>query len=280
MTEDSDMPLPQEEYETGAGQRLLAARKQANLTLQQVAAETRIPERHLQVIENGDFAKLPARTYAVGFSRTYARLVGLDERDIADQVRAELAATRTDPVDRPPRFEPGDPARVPSSGLAWFGLFAVILLLAGGFAFYRSYFAPGMGPAPLTPDPQIAANEAAGANPAFARRQQPATPTGPVVFTALEDGVWARFYDGAGERLYEAQMNRGERFEVPAEAQEPQVWTGRPDAFAITVGGREVPKLAEEDQIMRDVPITAEALLARSRASNDVTAAPQEADGT
>jgi len=265
MTDDEyfDEPIGRDE---GVGQRLQAARQNAGLTLTDAAKATRIPERHLVAIENGEFNRLPAPTYAVGFSRSYARFLGINEHDIVDQVRAELAMTQTARPERPDRFEPGDPARVPSRKLAWFGLFAIALLLAGMFAFYRSYFAPGVGPAPLTQQRQIAVNEAAGGNPTLQRPgQATAAPSagGEVVLTALENGVWARFYDAAGTRLLEKQLAQGERFVVPRDRQGVQIWTGRPDAFAITIDGRPVPKLAEQQQIVRDVPITAEALLAR-----------------
>ena len=246
----------------GIGQRLREAREAKGLSLEQVAAETRIQERYLTVIEAGDFAALPSRTYAIGFTRTYARTLGLDEHEAVDQVRAELAAGDPDRVEKPAKFEPGDPARVPGRGLAWFAALAAVLLLAGIYAFYSSYFSPGLGPAPLQ-DPearQVAANEAqpqAAASPA----QQPG---GPVVFTSEMDGTWVKFYDASGERLYEAQMDEGDSYTIPADAEGPQVWTGRPYALAITVGGREVPKLSEEDTVIRDVPVTAEALLARS----------------
>jgi hypothetical protein len=61
------------------------------------------------------------------------------------------------------------------------------------------------------------------------------------------------------------EMARGERYVVPADANGPQLWTGRPDALAITIGGRAVPKLAAEEQVMRDVPVSAAALRARAR---------------
>ena len=67
----------------GIGEQLRAAREARGLTLEQLAAETRIPQRHLQTIEAGEFSALPARTYAIGFSRTYAKAVGLDDRDVA-----------------------------------------------------------------------------------------------------------------------------------------------------------------------------------------------------
>ena len=87
---------------------------------------------------------------------------------------------------------------------------------------------------------------------------------GQVIFTALEDGVWVRFYEDGGERLFEAQMASGDRFELPNDAVEPRINTGRPDAFAITIGGQEVPKLSDEPITMGDTPISAAALLARA----------------
>ena len=246
----------------GVGARLKRAREEAGLDLAQVAAETRIPQRHLLTIENGALTDLPARTYAVGFSRTYARLVGIDEREIVEQVRAELALGE-DRSMAPARFEPGDPARVPGRGLAWFALFAAVLLIGGIYAFYSSYFAPGLGPAPLQDPAEQAASRPSGAPTAASQPSAP-VPSGPVVFTSEMDGTWVKFYDADGERLYEAQMDEGDSFTIPADAEGPQVWTGRPYALAITVGGRSVPKLSEVDEVIKDVPISAAALLARA----------------
>ena len=93
-----------------------------------------------------------------------------------------------------------------------------------------------------------------------------------MVFTALEEGVWVKFYDANGVELLQKQMASGERFEIPSDAEGPQIWTGRPDAFAITIDGRSVPKLAEDDFVMRDVAISAEALLARADDAGDEAA--------
>src|SRR6187551_1952710 len=104
-----DQPLPY-----GVGEQLRAAREAKGMTLAQIAGETRIPQRHLQTIEAGDFALLPARTYAISFSKNYAKMVGLDQAEVAAMVRAELDAQDPAPRLRPVGFEPGDPARVPS----------------------------------------------------------------------------------------------------------------------------------------------------------------------
>ena len=76
--------------DTGVGSRLKAARESAGQSLPQMAAQTKIPVRMLELLEAGNFAALPARTYATGFTRTYARALGLDEQAMVASVRAEL----------------------------------------------------------------------------------------------------------------------------------------------------------------------------------------------
>ena len=270
--EDHDQTTETTSAPLGIGERLRAAREVKGLTLEQVAAQTRIPQRHLQTIETGDFSQLPGRTYAVGFVRTYAKTVGLDQDEAVATVRAELDAQSGIEDSRPATFEPGDPARVPSRLLGWFALFALLLFLAGGFFFFRAMFAPaGELPSLVEPEP----TEQTTRTQSTAGTQPQAAPTGgAVVFTALDGPVWVKFYDASGAQLMQAEMARGDTYTVPADANGPMLWTGRPEALAITVGGRSIPKLAEVQTTMRDVPVTAEALIARSRPAPAAAAAP------
>jgi cytoskeleton protein RodZ len=256
----------------GVGAQLKAAREARGMSLEQVAAETRIPQRHLQTIEAGDFAGLPARTYAIGFARTYARSVGLDDRGIADLVRTELDMQESGPRHRAQGFEPGDPARVPSRALGWLSALAVVLVLAGLFVVFRPYFSPA-GELPSLVEQQEAeqAAQAAEQQRSAAPAAGAAAASGPVVFTALDE-AWVRFYTPEGT-LNEMLMARGDTYTVPADAVQPMLRTGRPDALRITVGGRPVPKISEEQEVVGDVPITAQALLGRSRPAAAPTAA-------
>ncbi|MBW8785343.1 MAG: helix-turn-helix domain-containing protein [Novosphingobium sp.] len=140
----------------GVGTRLRCARERAGLSRAQLAARTKIPERHLQLIEDDDFAALPARAYAIGFARNYARAVGVDEQQVARDVRAELdGAPGEDP--RAPAFAPGDPGRVPSARFAWLAALAALLALIAGFTFWRSYYMPAVSLPPLdAPIPRAA----------------------------------------------------------------------------------------------------------------------------
>ena len=93
-----------------AGERLRQAREASGMTLEEIATTTRIPTRHLESIETGDFARLPAPTYTIGFAKNFAGAVGLDRAEIGDQLRAEMGGSRP-AMTTPEVFEPADQAR-------------------------------------------------------------------------------------------------------------------------------------------------------------------------
>lgn len=244
----------------GAGTRLRRAREAAGLSLADIAARTRIAERHLVLIESGSFTAMASRAYAIGFSRSYARTVGLDELEIAQSVRDEMA--RQEPASdryQPAPFEPGDPARVPGPRVAWIAALGALAVIVVGYVLWRSFYAPAM-PLPELGDPP-ATQAASSAVPAVGAPALSAG--GPVVFTALEPGVWVRFYDSAGNQLLQKQLALGESYTVPVDAVGPMIRTARPDALQVSVGGRVLPRLADRQMTVGDVPVSAAALLAR-----------------
>lgn len=258
----------------GPGEMLRAAREAQRLDLSHIAAQTRIPLRHLEAIEAEDFESLPGRAYAIGFARTYAKALGLDEVAVVEAVRAELAdgaMRRTVPS---PGMEPGDPARLPSRGLAWATAGAVVVLALGIFAYAGNRFGAGTEPGSLLA-PEPAESAAAPATPAAAPQAAAAVPNGPVVLTALEDGIWLRLYEEGGERLTERTLKLGESVEVPLAARDPRINTGRPDALSVTIGGQQVAKLADRPQTISGMAVSAAALAGRGAATPAPAANPE-----
>lgn len=249
------------------GERLRDARLALGLSLGDIALRTRIPARHLESMEVGDFASLPGRTYAIGFGRAYARAVDVPEEDVAQAIRERLGGTSAARSRDVAQFDLDEPSKVPSARIAWLAALAGAVILIAGFGIWRTYFFPGANVEELAQ----AADEESGAvpvaRPAVPRRTAAAGPVvepgAEVVFTATEDNIWIKFYDGEGNQLMQKQMALGEQYAVPADAVNPQVWTGRPDAFEITVGGRNVPPLGTSEVAVKDVPVTAAALMAR-----------------
>jgi len=248
-----------------AAERLRAAREAKGMTLEQVATKTRITQRHLAHIEAGNFSALPGKTYAIGFAKNFAQTVDENPDEIAEIVRAAFPATRESVmVDRSSDFTPGDPAKIPSTVLTWLSIAAILLLAGGAYAFYNSYYGAGASPGSLIEDAGAALADASdGSTDAEGEGGAAQVASGPVVFTAQDDEVWVRFYDGTGNVLLEKVMTKGETWTVPADAADPQIRTSRPDALGITIGGQAVPKLGDEPLVVSDIGISAEALLAR-----------------
>ncbi len=260
----------------GPGARLRRAREGMGLSVADVAAVTRIQQRHLAAIEVSDWASLPGRTYIVGFARSYARAVGLSEALITDEIRDELSKDAEDePMAATSTFRPGDPARVPSARFAWIAAIGV-LVVGGGVAAWHSLSEPATSLPSLLPEAPTTAPAPRAAPPPHSVAPLPAAaiPSGQVVFTALESGVWVKFADGAGKQLMQKQMALGESYALPADATAPRITTGRPQAFAITIGGRPVPKLGEVERTVKDVPVSAAALLARAAPAPVASASP------
>jgi transcriptional regulator with XRE-family HTH domain len=262
----------------GVGATLRAAREALGLSRKDIAERTRITARHVEALEAGDYDTLPGRPYALGFARSYAKAVGLDEAMIADAVRAELGARAPAPEPRViHQFEAGDPAKTPSRLISWLAGLLVVAVLGLGLVFWRSYYWPSAElPALVGPEEPRPAAPAAAAKPAPAAPA--ARPNGPVVFTAQEDRIWVKFYDGSGKQLVQKLLAKGETYTVPDGVTDPKLWTGRPDALAITIGGQAVPRLADKQGIVKDVAVDAAALWAHAdRAAAQPTDAPDAA---
>ena len=71
------------------GENLRQAREARNITLQEIAATTKISSRALQALEDEHFEQLPGGIFNKGFVRAYARCVGLDEEKTVAEYLAQ-----------------------------------------------------------------------------------------------------------------------------------------------------------------------------------------------
>ncbi|MCL6683474.1 helix-turn-helix domain-containing protein [Sphingomonas alba] len=227
--------VEEEGAQSSVGQRLREAREASGLSLEDIATQTRIPTRHLESLEAGDFSRLPAPTYSIGFAKNFAGAVGLDRTEIGEQLRAEMGGTRPTYTNTDV-FEPSDPARAMPKWLILGGIVAIVLaVLIFNWLNNRSLSEPD----------QVATANEAGAAPATPKQAPPAQPQaqGPVVIAA-SDTAWLQIKDGT-VILKQGMMQPGETFEVPANAAAPTLTTGKPEALRITVGTTVAPSIGE-----------------------------------
>ncbi len=131
--------MSMESVDRPASQTLREAREHEGWELEYVSQQTKIPVNFLQAIEAGKWEVLPGTVYSRAFVNTLARLYGLDQKQLAAQLRAELHMAPPEPTAIPAEVihdfapEPDSTPVVPSKksfGL-WIAI-AVIALLFGG----------------------------------------------------------------------------------------------------------------------------------------------------
>jgi cytoskeletal protein RodZ len=229
------------------GERLRSAREEKGLSLEDIAAQTRIPRRHLESIESADWDHLPAPTYTVGFAKSYAGAVGLDRTEIGDQLREEMGGQR--PVAAAAEvFEPVDPARTMPKWLVFAAIGAVILLVL-----LMSWLNERALDQPEETNNVAAAGQAPAAARPTAPAPAPASARGPVVLAAIAP-AWVRVTD-QGKTLFEATMQPGQTYPVPQTAIAPMLRVGAPEALRITVGSAPAPQVGPSGQVTSDVSL-------------------------
>lgn len=163
------------------GQLLRTRRLERGLEVSDISAETKIPVRFLQAIEDDQHEKLPALPFAVGFVRNYAKMLGLQADAVCAQFKAETS--RLTPAEQVYFPEPLDESRIPSKAFV-FGGIAVALVVIGLWWAWSS----------RAPSPEPAAVETAEAQQALTIEET----TAPAVQdVAAVDATAAPAIDGA-----------------------------------------------------------------------------------
>jgi cytoskeletal protein RodZ len=160
------------------GDRLRAARESQGISLSQAAAETRILQRYLVALEEGDYKYLPGDVYARGFIRNYALYLKIPVEELIQLYRYERG--RTEPiVIRPAVVAP----RIRGAVLPnIFGVFFVVLTIAGlGYLVLRGVEFLNVP----TNTPNVVATDATATIAVVAPTPLPAEPTAPVADTPV-----------------------------------------------------------------------------------------------
>lgn len=152
ISEESATPLD------SVGADLRAARLRLGEELDSIAKKLRIRRDHVDAIEEGHTNRLPGKTYAIGFVRSYAEYLGLDANDCVRRFKAEIQG-RTDIPDL--TFPEVTQDTKVAQG-SW--IIIVFLAIVGVIGAYYLATSAGNLKAPTTPDvPERLANATAPA---------------------------------------------------------------------------------------------------------------------
>jgi cytoskeleton protein RodZ len=250
------------------GERLRAAREEKGVSLEDVAAQTRIPLRHLASIENAEWDSLPAPTYTVGFAKSYASAVGLDRVEIGDQLREEMGGQRFASTSADV-FEPADPRRTMPKSVVIGAIIAVAALIAL-FSWLNNRSLEQPASETNAESANAAVSQAPAPGPAPQARQATG---GPVVLTATTP-VWLQVSERGGSTLFEGTLQPGQTYAVPATAAAPVLKTGKPEALKITVGNTVAAPVGPAATTVANVSLLGPDLLKAPAAPTAPSAAP------
>lgn len=116
-----------------AGEVLKKERLLRELSLEAVEGGTKIKKETLEAIEDSDFLRLPAKPFAEGFVRTYAKFLNLDERKVLAFFRREKREERKQEVF--PTFVSPQGKLASSRVLTWSAVLLGLLVLLGYLLF-------------------------------------------------------------------------------------------------------------------------------------------------
>ena len=142
---DSESPL-----ET-VGQDLRAARLRRGEDLATVSRALKIRKDHLEAVEEDDLTRLPGKTYAIGFVRSYAGYLGLEATQMVERFKLEIAG-RQDAHSLTTPMEDYERRKLP---FGWRILLGVVVVLLAYGAWHL--LAAGPTPQPVPPPPQAVA---------------------------------------------------------------------------------------------------------------------------
>ena len=226
-----------------AGERLRAAREAQGLTLAEIAARTRVPIRHLEAIESGEY-RGTAVDHLCG--RLRQGLCPRGRRSTKWRSRATCAAElATISAARAPNIEPYEldrsgaraaarpraDRRRDRASLVLIGASAVVRHRAGSAASERR-----------RPRRDRRAADAGAARPSPPRRRRAGDRRAGDADRAPTTSGCASM-TRAGKTLFENTMKPGDAIDVPADADHPMINVGRPDKLQVTLNGAALPPL-------------------------------------
>ncbi len=154
LREISETAREGESEQPSVGQDLRAARLRRGDEIAQVSRALKIRKDHLEALEESRIEDLPGKTYAIGFVRSYARHLGLDDAQYVERFKREVSG-RADDHHREPAPIHQDERHLPQ-GWRLIGAVVAVLLIWGG---WRLFSSGGDTNQPVPPAPVLTASK-------------------------------------------------------------------------------------------------------------------------
>ena len=234
------------------GDYLRAAREDRKVPIAQVVRDTKISEKYIVAMENGQLSLLPAPAYAKGFLKIYAEYLGLDSRPLIEQYVQEYGGMMRQGF--PPDGESVTPTLSSTWRFAAIGVGAAVIIaiaIVSGLKFWRSCAATRVHkPAvsteeletlPLPPLPQVSPTVEPPAAAPPPPPPQEAKPKQRKLEAKAKESVWMKVY-GDGVLLFQGTVQKGKE----------EFWLAK-DSFDVRIAKPRLVELSIDDKPLREM---------------------------
>lgn len=266
---------------TSFGASLRRERELRGVSLQEIAASTKIGVSMLQAIEDDRFDKLPQGLFVRGFVREYARFLALDEQKVLTELSFHTGVV---PEAKPLVIESSFPAPGRMSAQL-----VNALLVVGGIGLVATLIlSPALRPRPtaitslppvLAPSPEptpppsgvVSLVSAPASGPEAGAATSAAPQPLQLTLTATED-CWIGL-DVGGDRVESRVLKKGESFSITAR-QNASLAVGNAGGLLVAIDSGPSRPLGNRGEVKRNIPLSPEGIGALSAGADAVPPKP------
>lgn len=225
------------------GAELGAKRMEAGLSLKEMAAQIRIQYAYLDAIERLDKEALPTLGYALGYVRTYARFVGMDEKAAMDRFKIEIEAPRYLSAQAQPHYVSKRSIRLPKGSVAIGAVLSCAFVVASWFGMKSDAISATSSNLSVQPTE----------NWDFAPVEPIKTNANMISLKAIGPS-WVHVLDADGNTLISRIMVPGEIFETERK-NAPVLSLRDAGAIELYLGGQRIGPIGQRGEAAKNIPL-------------------------
>ena len=267
------------------GEVLQQARQKKHKEIDAIAAQLCIRPRYLEALEMSNYQDFPGQTYALGFLRTYANYLGLDADSLMNQYRVERGGVKPEKLEMPIAER-----QVLFPSLKYILLYVAIVLFVWAFWYLLTYSDTSVDALPEAMNEVIAEEQIVDVStPAATMEAQVLGASGdeasapvidavhstsvaeavsehqkaaPLVEVVATDDAWVEIVQD-DELIFSRTMKKGEKYQVPDNAENIYLKTGNAGGIEIYVDGQKTKSLGDVGVVRSNVSLSAQSLKTR-----------------
>ena len=265
-------PAGNQSPELPVGEILRRTRLHYAQSLEDIERVLHIKASQIDAIERGHFDRLPGRVYVFGFVRSYSEYLGLDGEKMVALLKSQFTTQTPKPEIHFPVA--ASESRIPGFKLIVLSCALALAVIIGWWSMqnHDRSLVDNIPPVPQSladkGKPSETLNPAGPPVPANLGDKPPETaasqPQRSGVILKIIRNSWVEIKDQNGKPIVSRVLKEGDKYFVP-DSPGMTMSLGNSGGVEIEIDGQSLGMLGAKGEVMRNIPLTAESLTARTK---------------